>query len=179
MQGINIEIKAKAADLARARDILLGAGAVLKGIDRQVDTYFNVSHGRLKLRQGNVENNLIHYFREDQRGPKKSEVIICPVPANSDVLKNALATSCGILAEVSKTREIYYIGNAKFHLDEVKNLGKFIEIELFGDNKNEEELWKDCRKYMASLKIDENNLVDNSYSDMLISLNPDKKHNKK
>jgi len=173
MKGVNIEIKAKTTDLAIARQILLAAGAVLKGIDRQTDTYFKVSHGRLKLRQGNVENNLIHYFREDKSGPKKSEVIVCPVASESEEIKNALATACGILAEVNKTREIYYIGNAKFHLDEVKNLGKFIEIEIFGYN-NQEELWQDCRKYMQALGIHEGSLISNSYSDMLISLNSDK-----
>ncbi len=173
MKGVNIEIKAKTTDLAEARQILLAAGAVLKGIDKQTDTYFKVSHGRLKLRQGNVENNLIHYFREDKSGPKKSEVIVCPVAFESAEIKNALATACGILVEVNKTREIYYIGNAKFHLDEVKNLGKFIEIEIFG-YKNQEELWQDCRKYMQVLGIHEGSLISNSYSDMLISLNSDK-----
>ncbi len=171
MHGINIEIKAKTTDLTQARNILLSAGAKLKGTDRQTDTYFRVPSGRLKLRQGLIENNLIHYFRKNQSGPKKSKVIIFPVPINSEELRIALATACGILAVVSKIREIYYIENVKFHLDTLNEIGSFVEIEVFGDERSEAELWNICEKYMKLLCINEADLVRESYSDMLISLN--------
>jgi predicted adenylyl cyclase CyaB len=34
-----------------------------------------------------------------------------------------------VLATVDKHREIYFVGNVKFHLDTVEGLGTFVEIE--------------------------------------------------
>ena len=65
MSYLNIEIKARCTDSRFIRDYLLSRGADFKGTDHQTDTYFNVPHGRLKLREGNIENNLIFYIRPD------------------------------------------------------------------------------------------------------------------
>ena len=72
MSLLNIEIKARCPDAKAIRSILQSRKADFKGIDHQVDTYFKVPFGRLKLREGNIENNLIYYDREDKKGPKKS-----------------------------------------------------------------------------------------------------------
>jgi len=56
-----IEIKASCPDPEQARMILSELKAEHKGTDHQIDTYFNVKEGRLKLREGNIENNLIFY----------------------------------------------------------------------------------------------------------------------
>jgi len=50
---LNVEIKAKCEDQNKIRNILNTANALFLGVDRQIDTYFKVSHGRLKLREGN------------------------------------------------------------------------------------------------------------------------------
>ena len=47
---LNVEIKARCPDPERVRAILRQHGAEYKGLDHQVDTYFNVPQGRLKLR---------------------------------------------------------------------------------------------------------------------------------
>ena len=66
MAHVNIEIKAKSDNQTMIREILTSKNADFKGIDHQIDTYFNVNFGRLKLREGNIENHLIHYQREDK-----------------------------------------------------------------------------------------------------------------
>lgn len=124
---INIEIKARCSDHERVRKILKSQNAVFIGTDHQVDTYFKVQHGRLKLREGNIENSLIFYAREDIEGPKKSEVILIPNPP--PLLKDLLSKALGILVVVDKEREIYFIDNVKFHLDTVEDIGAFVEIE--------------------------------------------------
>ncbi len=55
MAHINIEIKAKSDNLDEVRAILQMHKADFKGLDHQIDTYFNVPFGRLKLREGNIE----------------------------------------------------------------------------------------------------------------------------
>lgn len=169
MPHINIEIKASCSDPGKVRGILESRGADFKGIDHQVDTYFNVPNGRLKLRVGNIENNLIHYDRADEHGPKQSNVTLFPVPHNSP-LKDVLTRSLGVLVVVDKHREIYFIDNVKFHIDEVQNLGFFVEVEAIDMNGNigKEKLMEQCRTYLKLLGIEKTNLLAQSYSDMLL-----------
>ena len=128
MTFLNVEIKAKCNNVGFIRNYLLSNGAEFKGMDEQTDTYFNVSNGRLKLREGNIENNLIYYERSDQAGPKNSHFHLVKV-SDANSLKEVLTRSIAVKAIVKKKREIYYINNIKFHIDEVSNLGSFIDIE--------------------------------------------------
>ena len=169
MSYLNVEIKARAPELNFAREYLLSHGAEFKGTDEQTDTYFNVPNGRLKLREGNIENNLIFYERPDQPGPKNSSFSLVKVE-DAAGLKKALAGSIGLKVIVIKKREIYYIKNVKFHLDTIENLGSFIEIEagnILADL-SQQQLLVQCEFYMKELKIIPGDLIDISYSDMLL-----------
>ncbi|MEO0473190.1 MAG: class IV adenylate cyclase, partial [Bacteroidota bacterium] len=129
-----------------------------------------VPNGRLKLRQGNIEQNLIFYQRADQAGPKRSDVFLYKPNPDSD-LKAVLAASLGIWKEVRKAREIFFIDNVKFHLDEVEGLGSFVEIEAIDKDgsRTEADLLAQCEHYMALFNIRESDLLENSYSDMVES----------
>ena len=169
MPHLNIEIKARCANPQAIRDILQSQGADFHGIDHQTDTYFNVSRGRLKLREGNIENALVYYEREDQQGPKQSHVILYPTTPRG-VLKEVLATSLGILVVVKKRREIYFIDNVKFHLDTVDGLGVFAEIEAIDKDGTvgRERLLAQCHAFLGMLQITPDDLVAVSYSDLLL-----------
>jgi adenylate cyclase class 2 len=168
MAFLNVEIKAKCSDAGFIRNYLLSNGAEFKGIDEQTDTYFNVPNGRLKLREGNIENNLIYYERTNQAGPKNSHFnLVKAVDAKG--LKEILTKSVGVKVVVKKQREIYYIQNVKFHLDEVPGLGAFVEIEagnILADL-DQAQLKEQCDCYLDAFGIKEDELVDVSYSDML------------
>jgi adenylate cyclase, class 2 len=169
MPLLNVEIKARYTNSDFMRRYLLDNAADFKGTDNQTDTYFNVPNGRLKLRQGNIENNLIYYERNNQAGPKSSHFDLVAVP-DADKLKEVLSKSIGIKVVVEKKREIYFIGNVKFHIDEVPGLGNFAEIEA--SNKYVdlplEKLQQQCDFYLRKLQIKEEDLISVSYSDMLI-----------
>lgn len=168
MTMYNFEVKARCPDLDRIREILKSRNAVFQGTDHQTDTYFKVNHGRLKLREGSIENSLIYYKRKNIEHPKKSEVILIKDPAPS--LKDILSKALGILAVVEKQREIYFIDNVKFHIDMVKNLGSFIEIEVIDEDGTigEAKLLEQCKFYLDLFKIPEENLISGSYSDLLM-----------
>ena len=168
MPHINIEIKVKCNEHEKIREILKSQGADFKGTDHQIDTYFKVGNGRLKLREGNIENYLIFYEREDKEGPKQSNVNLFEVQPNSP-LKDILTKALGILAVVDKQREIYFIDNVKFHIDTVKNLGTFVEIEAIDKEGNvgKEKLLEQCKNYMRMFNIQEKDLISKSYSDLL------------
>jgi len=169
MSHINIEIKARCTNHEKIRAILTSLNADYKGIDHQIDTYFNVNHGRLKLREGNIENALVYYERENVEGPKQSDIILYTTESGS-MLKPALTHSCGVLTIVDKKREIYFIENVKFHIDTVKDLGTFVEIEAIDEEGNigKEKLLEQCNHYLTLFGIPETDLVSGSYSDLLV-----------
>jgi predicted adenylyl cyclase CyaB len=180
MAHINIEIKARCRDPLSIERILKAQGARFVGLDHQVDTYFKVRHGRLKLREGSIEKTLIHYNRTDQSGPKQSDVTLLETREDATDLKTILSLANGILAVVDKQRQIYFIENVKFHLDQVVGLGSFIEIEAIdkqdaqnarADEPNGltlEELSAQCQYYMDLFHITEKDLMQHSYSDMIL-----------
>ncbi|NBB72246.1 MAG: adenylate cyclase, partial [Bacteroidetes bacterium] len=104
MHHLNIEIKARCDDLDAIRTVLQAEDADFIGEDRQVDTYFRVPDGRLKLREGTIEQSLIHYERPDQDGPKPSDVTRYE-PDAPVKLKDVLATALGVWVVVEKRRE--------------------------------------------------------------------------
>lgn len=164
-----IEIKAKTSKQDEIRKILKLNNASFEGEDHQVDTYFKVPFGRLKLREGTIENNLIHYHRENKKGPKQSKVTLYKSSPESS-LKNVLESANGILTVVDKKREIYFIDNVKFHIDRVKELGTFIEIEAIDKDGSigRKRLLEQCEFYLDLFDVSEKELVDISYSDLLL-----------
>ena len=65
---LNYEFKARTARQADQEATLKAQNPRFVGEDHQVDTYFNVPAGRMKLREGNIENSLIHYDRVNTAG---------------------------------------------------------------------------------------------------------------
>jgi adenylate cyclase, class 2 len=171
MPFLNVEIKARCKNPETIRRYLLTKKANFKGTDEQSDTYFNVPNGRLKLREGNIENNLIFYERINQSGPKNSHFNLVKVE-DARGLKEVLTKSNGVKVVVKKKREIWYISNVKFHIDEVPGLGSFVEIEagnVFIDL-SQEELKGQCDFYMKEFEIKPEDLVEVSYSDLLMTI---------
>ena len=169
MPHINIEVKARTSDQEKIRDILKSNNAKFVGVDHQVDTYFKVHSGRLKLREGNIENHLIYYERENKSGPKRSSVLLYKYGPDQN-LKEILTTSLGILAVVDKKREIYFIDNVKFHLDNVNSLGTFVEIEAIDKDGSigNEKLLEQCNHYLNLLNISKDDLLEKSYGDLML-----------
>jgi predicted adenylyl cyclase CyaB len=169
MPILNIEFKAKAENIEALEGILLQHNPFFIGDDHQVDTYFNVNSGRLKLREGNIENALIHYEREDFAGAKSSHVLLYQHKPDK-ALKEILIKTLGIKAVVDKKRKIYFINNVKFHFDTVKDLGTFIEVEAIDKDGTigKEKLQAQCDEYAALFNISKEDFCALSYSDMIL-----------
>jgi len=168
---VNYEFKARAADLDALENKLVPYGPKFIGIDHQIDTYFQVTRGRMKLREGNIENTLIHYQRNNTAGAKQSDVILYehePHPS----LKQLLLAALGEKVVVDKTRKIYFIENVKFHFDEVKELGSFVEVEAIDKDGSIglEKLQEQCIFYGQLFEIAASDYESASYSDMLLAI---------
>jgi len=169
MSHLNVEIKSTCKNPNVIREILKERGADFVGVDHQIDTYFKTSHGRLKLRAGNIENTLIFYKRKNISGPKDSFVKLEKLSRNNNI-KEILSASNEVLVEVDKKREIAFIDNIKFHIDEVKSLGSFVEIEaidISGDI-GREMLLKQCNEFIELFGITDEDFINCSYSDLLL-----------
>ncbi len=171
MPILNIEIKARCNTPDQVRKILEQQNARFIGTDHQIDTYFKVDKGRLKLREGNIENSLIHYDRPNQSGPKASEVALYRSKEGA-ALKEVLSKVLDTWKIVDKQRSIYFIDNVKFHVDEVQTLGSFVEIEAIDKDGSigKKKLLQQCEHFMSLLGIKEEDLLDCSYSDMVENL---------
>ena len=168
MNIVNIEIKARCNQIEQIEKKLLNSGASYHGQDHQIDTYFRTNCGRLKLRKGNIEHSLIFYQRIETKGLKHSDVILHKFNGDSSAIRRQLEASMGIKTIVDKLRKIFFIENVKFHIDEVKDLGNFIEIEAIGKSGEEEVLRKQCQAFVDLLDIKDEDFVEMSYSDMMV-----------
>ncbi|MCW4052261.1 MAG: class IV adenylate cyclase [Candidatus Bathyarchaeota archaeon] len=170
-----LEFKARipnATALASVRDKLVRANACKRGVFRQVDTYFEVPIGRLKLREvdGQSEAELIFYQRENRYEPRVSSVIVLEIarsvrPRLKQVLKKILKTK----AVVDKIREIYQHEAIEIHLDNVENLGFFVEFELrlAEDSSQLEACKSNFKKLREQLGITSHSLEKLSYGDLI------------
>jgi predicted adenylyl cyclase CyaB len=166
----NIEIKARYPDLEKARGTALGLKAQWIGHDRQVDTFFKVAKGRLKLRESTLKGAmLIPYLRPNVRGPKTSQYVVIPL-SEAFKTKWLLTETLGVEGVVVKQRELYLLGNIRIHLDRVKGLGNFLEFEAVFAKDMPSIRKRETNKVKKLLKIfqvEPKDLLENSYRDQL------------
>lgn len=165
----NIEIKARLDDISIQRRIIKDLADSGPTLIQQEDTFFNTSSGRLKLRIfSDRTGELISYHRANQTGPKASEYFIFKTD-NPAALKKTLEHSLGIIQTVKKIRELYLMGRTRIHLDQVEQLGNFLEIEVvlkeIEDPKNG---IKEAENLMDKLQISRESLIDKAYVDLLL-----------
>lgn len=165
----NLEIKARCADLDAVRERASRIATQRVGVDRQVDTYFRTRSGRLKLRESSLYGGqLVPYLRPDERGPKLADYRVVPVQDASG-LKALLSEMLGVHRVVEKQREIFFFENVRIHLDRVRGLGSFVELEAVFDG-SRSALAEQRRKLdflMREIGVREEDLVSASYEGLV------------
>ena len=164
----NIELKARYADFDSARAALQNLGAIFTRTMVQVDTYFRVSHGRLKLREIDGHSaELIGYDRPDSIEYRSSCYAVVPVP-DPTALKSVLVAANGLRGEVRKARDLWMYHNVRIHLDQIAGLGNFIEFEaVMSEGEAEETSLRRLAELHKALGILEADHQAVSYSDLL------------
>jgi predicted adenylyl cyclase CyaB len=165
----NIEIKAICHDLGKARSIADHLKTAYLGHLHQVDTYYETKKGRLKLREINNEKaQLIPYYKDYSFGPMKSNYSLLPVEKIKET-KEILNEILGTITIVDKKREVFFIDNIRIHLDQVKDLGSFIEFEAVYDEETESKKFQEKKvsQLISKFNIAEKDLLDKSYIDYL------------
>ena len=163
----NVEIKARVRDQRHVRAFMRAKGSQHE-VQHQRDVFFHAPQGRLKLRCFRDGTGvLVAYDRPDQTGPKLSDYTLAPV-ADAKGLEEALTRSLGVRGIVEKKREIAIVGQTRIHLDSVKGLGTFLELEVvLKPRQSVEQGLVIANKLMKELRVGADDLLDRAYMDML------------
>lgn len=168
----NIELKARCADMnttaRRGENLVTTSRTYLD----QIDTYFNVSQGRLKLREINGERaELIQYDRANDPSIRKSQYTILNLtPEQGRQLIAQLTVAIGTRVIVKKRRTLLMWNDVRIHLDHVDGLGDFIEFEgLVGPTCTEAQAAEKVATLRKHFEIRDEDLISTSYSDLLLS----------
>ena len=164
----NLEIKARMEDLRKARQIAERLPARFTGTLKQTDTYFNVKHGRLKLREIYQQHaELIYYHRIEDKNERVSDFQIysCEQPHK---LKAMLEQAVGILAVVKKRRDLFMYKKTRIHLDVVDTLGTFLELETPFDVRVEK-AQKMINYLIRQFELQKNDYISHSYLDLILT----------
>lgn len=163
----NVEIKAvlREPEALRARlEELADEGPELLS---QADTFFYSRNGRLKLRRLGDRAELIYYERADAQEPTESQYLKTAV-ADGAAIEAMLSVALEVRGTVRKRRWLYRVGQTRIHVDEVEGLGHFLELEVvLGASQPASEGRAIARELMASIGVDEADLVAGAYIDLL------------
>jgi predicted adenylyl cyclase CyaB len=164
---LNLELKARCADLTQARAAGERLGAHIAGQQLQTDTYFHVPKGRLKLREIAGEPAvLIWYERPNTTDVRPSRYYLVPVAA-PEQLQAALTAGLGLRGMIRKSRAILLWHNVRIHLDEVAGLGRFVEFEaVLAPNEDTAASSGRVEQLRIALQIRNADLIAASYADL-------------
>ncbi|MFH2101833.1 MAG: class IV adenylate cyclase [Chloroflexota bacterium] len=166
--AVNIEIKARVHDFSglcqRAEELSAAACEII----HQEDTFFLSPDGRLKLRQLQPDyGQLVYYTRPDAAGPKRSDYYLFET-SDPEALKSILSLALGVRGVVTKTRYLYMVGQTRIHLDDVDELGKFLELEVvLQPGQTDAEGQAIAEDLMRKLGISKQDLLEGAYMDLL------------
>ena len=165
----NIELKIFLDDFKKIATLLKKIGARYKERLYQTDTYYNCKTGRLKLREiNNRDFELIFYQRPDGGNSKVSNYEISNIKRGQlKTIKSVLTKLLGEKNIIKKQRDLWMYKNTRIHLDKVKKLGKFLELETIVKNG-----FKEARvghnEIINLLGLSKYKKYDKSYSDLFL-----------
>jgi adenylate cyclase class IV len=143
----------------------------------QVDTYFKVSRGRLKLREFHSPASapvidraeLIAYHRPSDTGTRLSTYEVVPVAGqHAPALLRSLLMTHDELVRIDKQRQVAIVGHTRVHLDRVLGLGEFVELETVIAGIDEDQAAAEHAQVIAALGLDRLPSVAGSYSDLAL-----------
>ena len=174
-RNLELKVQCQPSDLdellARTRERSSGEIELL----HQIDTYFDVPRGRLKLREIRVAKDvvvqaeLISYARENEEGSRWSRYEVVPIAAeHAPALLRALLLTHRERVRIDKQRHVGLIGDTRVHLDRVEGLGTFVELETVIENQPDGDAAKEHQQVIDALGLDRFPSIAGSYSDLAL-----------
>ncbi len=163
----NLELKSKYADINKLCKLMRRLGAKYQKTMHQIDTYYVVKKGRLKLRETDGEaSQLVYYERPDEGASRYSDYSIVKI-ADASEFKRIMTVALSVRARVDKVRELWMYGNTRIHIDDVDGLGRSVELETVITNQTGAEAQSEHYFVKNALEIDDADIISLSYSDLV------------
>ncbi len=163
--GKNLEIKVKVENhnfyLEKLKKLNFSSHFEIE----QRDYYFDSDFGLLKLRLLKDNSELIYYKRDENSSERWSDYKILHLQ-NEDNPLEFLDNIFKQTVIVAKKRTVYIYKNTRIHLDDVENLGKFIELETVVE-KDLSEAKKRFEFLVDYLELDFENQIKKSYKNLI------------
>jgi predicted adenylyl cyclase CyaB len=160
---VNLELKLKVNSHRGIVKKLKSINALFHRTLLQKDIYYSFPHGLLKLRMEGKDFFLIKYLR-NEIGKRFSNYEIMLLKGKNP--EKYLSEIFKIESSVQKKRRLYYYKNTRIHLDEVKGLGKFIELETLVV-KNRQSAQKEFEEITKLLELKLANQIRTSYKNLI------------
>lgn len=163
----NLELKVQVNSHESFKKILKAILAEYKGILIQKDTYYKYEKGLLKLRNVNGSFEFIKYIRDESAGTRWSnyEILNITSPNAEEFLNDIFVVE----AVVEKTRELFLYNNTRIHLDTVKSLGEFLELETVVDENGQFDAENRYFEIFDLLNLAQYKEIKNSYRNLILA----------
>jgi predicted adenylyl cyclase CyaB len=168
----NFEIKTKIDNQSEVIKRIKNIGAIYKEKMDQTDYYFQTGTSKEKIREiNNQEISFISYKRSEQKNRKDSNYTITTL---SPEQKESFLRNNRPLCVVSKVRQLWMYKNTRIHVDNVDELGDFMELETVIKNISNDQGLNEFNEVVDKLKIDLEKTEPYSYSDLILNKNVQK-----
>lgn len=163
---VNLEIKVALPSHKKVKTILNDAGAEFKGILNQKDIYYKAPSGLLKMRIQDTNIELIRYNRNESGNTRWSNYDVIELSGRK--VPEFFDGILTVETVVQKKRELWLYDNTRVHLDTVKNLGYFLELEtlVIAGRKDAQ---KRFDKMLGMLNLDFDNQIRASYRNLMLN----------
>ena len=164
---LNLELKTKVESHHKFKNKLIDIDADNIGVLNQKDVDYKIPEWVLKLRIENGKESLIFYRRDEKGNDRWSDfnVLIFENYGGEEFFNKIFS----IETIVEKKRELFIYNNTRIHLDEVKSLGCFVELETLVLSGKEEakSRFENITKLLA---LDTSKQIRKSYRDLLLKI---------
>lgn len=164
---VNLEIKVPVKNLKKLIEIVEKEGGSKIYSSRQIDVYYKLENGRLKIRNSSGEKSIIFYKRIEDGSERWSDFEVIKIE-KPEVWIKFFDRFLQRLVVVDKHRTLYHLFNTRIHFDKVKGLGNFMELETKVLN-GKSQARKEFQKILKLLELNPENQILNSYSDLILS----------
>jgi adenylate cyclase class 2 len=173
---IEVEVKARVEDPKDVERAIIALGAAPIGIENQADTYYNTpfhdfakTDEALRIRVQDNKYLLTYKGPKMDRFSKTREEF--EVEINDANNMGNILSSLGFfpVATIVKKRKKYRMGDFFIAIDNVRNLGDFIEVEInLKESRNYEEKVESIFRFIEKLGISRDSTVRESYLEMFL-----------
>jgi predicted adenylyl cyclase CyaB len=168
--AVSIELRARLDDVQRGLD---RAAVVTGSIPREVvqeDVFFNARRGRLFIRREESRAELISYSKAERPHPRPSAYFRQTL-SDPDSKERELKDTFGVAARVAKRRWVFEFEGGRIHIDDLGQLGAFVEIAVQTPSKDQvPRSYARLRKMARAMGVREGALIGEEYETLIRKL---------